>query len=103
MVKLQYSKPALADLRAIYLYISNDSPANAKRFILKLKDRIKILKFYPETGREVFPDKFSSLRQVLHKSYRIIYLYENETLTIITVHHQSRLIENMAAIKKYLI
>ena|SRR2546423_9042997 len=103
MVKLQYSKPALADLRAIYLYVSNDSPANAKRFVRKLKDRVKILKKYPEIGREIFPDKFPRLRQVLHKSYRIIYQYENNIVTVVTVHHQSLLIENVAAIRKYFI
>ena len=44
MVKLQYSKPALIDLQHVFLYISNDSVRNAKRFVQALKDRIKILK-----------------------------------------------------------
>lgn len=103
MVKLQYSKPAVADLRSIFLYISNDSPANAKRFVRQLKERIKIPKSYPEIGREIFPGKFQNLRQVLHKSYRIIYQYEYFVVTIIIIHHQARLIENVAAIKKYII
>jgi toxin ParE1/3/4 len=103
MVKLQYARPALEDLRAIYLYISADSVVNARRFIKVLKDRVKVLKKHPEIGKEIFPDKFSGLRQVLHKAYRIIYLYENSTITIITIHHQSRLIENIPSIRKYII
>jgi toxin ParE1/3/4 len=103
MVKLQYAKPALDDLRAIYLYISADSIVIAGRFTRALKDRIKVLKKHPEIGKEIFPDKFPGLRQVLHKAYRIIYLYEDNTVTIITIHHQSRLIENISSIKKYII
>ena len=103
MVKLQYSIPVRADLRAIYLYISGDSVVNAGRFVRVLKDRIKILKKYPEIGKEIFPDKFTGLRQVLHKAYRIIYLYENNTVTIITIHHQTRLIENIPSMRKYII
>ncbi len=103
MVKLQYARPALEDLRAIHLYISADSIVNAKRFIQALKDRITILKKHSEIGKLIFHDKFKGLRQVLHKVYRIIYLYENNTVTTITIHHQSRLIENVAAIRKYII
>lgn len=103
MVKLQYARPALEDLRTIHLYISADSAVNANRFIRVLKDRIKVLKKHPEIGKVIFPDKFHGLRQVLHKAYRIVYLYENNMVTIITIHHQARLIENVPAIRKYII
>lgn len=103
MVKLQYSKPAVADLKAIHQFISNDSPANAKQFVRQLKNRIKKLKTWPEMGRKIFPEKFPDLRQVLYKSYRVIYLYENSVVTIITIHHQARLIENVSELKKYMI
>jgi plasmid stabilization system protein ParE len=103
VVKLQYSKPALEDLRAIFLYISADSPAIAGRFVRMMKDRIKILKKHPEIGKKFFQGKFTNLRQVLHKTYRIIYLHEDDIVTIITIHHQKRLIENIPAIRKYII
>jgi plasmid stabilization system protein ParE len=74
VVRLQYSKPALEDLRAIHHYISADSPAIAGRFVRVLKERIKVLKKHPEIGKRIFPERFSNLRQVLHKAYRIIYL-----------------------------
>ena len=103
MVKLQYSKPALTDLHNIFLYISNDSVRNAKRFIHALKERIKILKAYPEIGKPVFPQRFPYIRQVLHKSYRIIYSYQTNSVIILAITHQSRLIENIDEIKKYII
>ncbi len=75
MVKLQYSTPAVTDLHNIFLYISNDSVINAQRFIRAMKDRVKILKAYPETGMPLFPQKFPYVRQALYKSYRVIYMY----------------------------
>jgi toxin ParE1/3/4 len=68
-----------------------------------MKDRIKILKKHPEIGKKIFPGKFTNLRQVLYKTYRIIYLHEDDIVTIITIHHQKRLIENIPAIRKYII
>ena len=103
MVKLQYSKPALIDLQHVFLYISNDSVRNAKRFVQALKDRIKILKSHPELGKPVFPQRFPYVRQVLHKSYRIVYMFQNNTITILAISHQARLIENIEAIKRYII
>ena len=103
MVKLQYSKPAVTDLYNIFLYISNDSVINAKRFVHELKERIKILKTHPEIGKPLFPQRFPVVKQVLHKSYRIIYMYQNGMVTILAITHQERLIENIEAIKKYII
>ena len=103
MVKLQYSKPALIDLNNVFLYISNDSVQNARRFVHGLKERIKILKLHPELGKTLFPQRFPYVRQVLHKSYRIVYMFHDDTVTILAITHQARLIENIAAIKKYII
>ena len=103
MVKLKYSRPALTDLHNTFLYISNDSVVNAQQFVRTIKNRIKILKSYPETGMPLFPQKFTYVRQVLYKSYRVIYMYERDIITILAIQHQSRLIENIEAIKKYII
>jgi toxin ParE1/3/4 len=103
MVKLQYSRPAITDLHNIFLYISNDSVINARRFINSLKQRIKILKVHPEMGKPVFPQRFPYIKQVLYKSYRIIYQYQDDMVTILVITHQERLIENIEAIKQYLI
>ena len=101
MVKLFYSKPALEDLKNIHDYIALDSKNAAKRFIFLLKERIKILKNQPLIGKEIYPDKYGNLRQLLYRSYRIIYLLENDILTIISIHHQSRLLENIPSLKDF--
>ncbi len=103
MVKLSYTRPALTDLYNIFLYISNDSIVNARHFVRELKDRIKTLKSNPEKGRPLFPDRYPAIRQVLHKSYRIIYQFKGESVLILVITHQSRLLINIEAIKKYII
>jgi plasmid stabilization system protein ParE len=60
-----------------------------------------VLKKFPESGIPVLPEKFNRLRKLLYKSYRVIYHYLNNQVTIITVHHQSRLLENIPQIKDY--
>ena len=99
MVKLIYTKPSLVDLKNIHDYIAADSKVNAKRFIIRIKERLKILKKYPEIGMPIYPGKFKDLRQVLFQSYRIIYQFSNDQVTIITIHHQSRLLENIISLK----
>ncbi len=101
MAIVNYTKPALQDLKNIHDYIAKDSVVNAKRFIQAIKDHITILNKYPEIGNQVFPNRYKNLRQLLHKAYRIIYYYENDVVTIITIHHQSRLIENIKVVKDF--
>src|SRR5689334_14500032 len=95
MVKLEYTNNAFTDLKSIRNYIAGDSVHFAKLSIVELRNKIEELKVYPETGKPIYPDKYKNLRQLLHKSYCIIYYFENSKVTIITVHQQSRLLENM--------
>jgi plasmid stabilization system protein ParE len=101
MVALKFTDNAKSHLLSIHHFIAADSVANAKRFVKALMHRTTILKTYPEIGKKIFPDKFDNLRQLLYKSYRIIYHYSNDVALIITIHHQSRLIENISAVKPY--
>ena len=103
MVKLFYTTPASIDLQNIFLYISKDSLLNAKRFVRLLKNHVKSLKQFPEKGRQISPDNFSTLRQVLYKSYKIIYTYEADKITVHVITHQSRLNINIDALKQFYI
>jgi toxin ParE1/3/4 len=103
VVKLAYTKPAIADLHNIFVYISNDSIINARHFVTEIKSRIKTLKSDPEKGRPLFPERYPSIRQVLYKSYRIIYQFDGTTILVLVITHQSRLLINVEAIKKYII
>ena len=103
MVKLIYTVNASIDLNSIFLYISNDSVVNAKRFVRLLKSHVKALKEFPEKGRQISPERFPTLRQVLYKSYKIIYTYDANKITIHVITHQSRLNINIDALKQFYI
>ena len=101
MATLIYSRSSLFDIENIKNFISIDSVSNANRFIKGIRERITLLKQYPEIGSHIYPDRFKNLRRILFKSYRIVYQFKEDKVIIITVHHQSRLIENVQAIKEY--
>ncbi|MDE1192324.1 MAG: type II toxin-antitoxin system RelE/ParE family toxin [Arachidicoccus sp.] len=101
MAKIIYAVSALEDIEHIKDYISIDSVLHANNFILAIDKKIDVLEKYPEIGTPVFPDKYNGLRQLLYKSYRIIYHYKNDVVTVVTIHHQSRSLENINPIKDY--
>jgi len=103
MVKLCYTTPAAIDLNNIFIYISSGSVVNAKRFVRLLKNHVKSLKQFPEKGRQIAPENFPTLRQVLYKSYKIIYTYEADKITVHVITHQSRLNINIDALKQFYI
>ena len=101
MATLIYSESSLQDIESIKDFIASDSVSNANRFIKNIREKITLLKQYPEIGSLVYPERFKNLRRILFKSYRIIYQFKEDKVIIITVHHQASLIENIPAIKGY--
>jgi len=89
MVKLEYTRNAFTDLKSIRNNIAKDSVHFAKLSIIELRNKIEALKVFPETGTLIYPDKYKSLRQLLIKSYCIIYHFENNKVIIITVDRHS--------------
>jgi toxin ParE1/3/4 len=101
MVNLRYSPTAIADLKSIYDFISQDSRLYAKKFIRELREYVTVLKKHPDFGFPAFPVRYKNLRQVLYKSYRIVYLFENDIVYVITVAHQHRLPENIPVLTQF--
>ena len=50
MATLIYSKSSLSDIENIKDFISSDSVSNANGFIKNIRERITLLKKYPEIG-----------------------------------------------------
>lgn len=92
MAELIWSERAIRDLDSIGEYIAMDSEYAAKKFIKELIKKANILSIHPGKGRPI-PEKIpSNYRQILHKSYRVIYRIEKETVIISSVYHQKRLL-----------
>jgi toxin ParE1/3/4 len=90
MVKVIWTAHSIDDLKEIMNYISRDSV----KYAYILKDNIfnlteKLIK-YPRIGRIVPEYKQDSIRELIYKNYRIIYLIKTESIEILTIFHGTR-------------
>ena len=95
MAKITFANGARDDLHRLYEYLSQNSPAYAKRLLDKIISRVDVLHNFPQSGRKL-PEAPSdeSLRELLEGSYRIIYeLLPDDRILILKVHHTSRPLE----------
>ena len=86
------SPSARADLRDIVRYISFDAPDRALEFGLFLISRTRLLAQSPELGRVVpeFDDAF--IREIIVRSYRIVYRLDHSKhlIEVIRFWHAAR-------------
>ncbi len=92
MAELIWSERAITDLNSIGEYIALDSEYAAKKLIKELLEKANILSIHPGKGRPIPENIPGNYRQILHKSYRVIYRIEKETVIISSVYHQKRLL-----------
>jgi plasmid stabilization system protein ParE len=86
-MKVKWTGPALADLRAIRDYIAKDSIFYAEKFVEEAFDKADYLGVWPEMGRQVPEENDPSIRELIHYSYRIIYQATSDRVNILAVIH----------------
>jgi toxin ParE1/3/4 len=92
MAEVIWTLNAINDLISIGEYISQDSEYAAQKFVKELIGKAVTLAPHPLKGRPI-PEKIpGGYRQILHKSYRIIYRLENEKIFISSIYHQKKLL-----------
>jgi toxin ParE1/3/4 len=94
MATVQITKTAYKDLKEIFKYISKRSYQNAETVILKIKDEVKRLEKQPEIGQIVREIDDPAFREIKVFKFRIIYVYNDNLVSVITIHHSSRLLSN---------
>jgi toxin ParE1/3/4 len=87
------TETAFADLEDIENYISQDSPAIARRFITRIFDKIDQLSEYPQSGKPVPEFNDNTIRELLLNKYRIIYQFNNGQINILRIIHGARLLD----------
>jgi toxin ParE1/3/4 len=92
-IVIAITETAYTDLEDIENYISQDSPAIAKKFILRIFDRIDQLYSYPDSGKPVPELQDPSIRELLLNKYRIIYQANGSKINILRVIHGARLLD----------
>jgi plasmid stabilization system protein ParE len=80
--KVILSPRAIQDLQEIVRYISFDNPVRAENFGRELITKTRLLVSFPEMGRVVPEFDEPDTREIIHKSYRIVYRVRPEKRTI---------------------
>jgi addiction module RelE/StbE family toxin len=103
MGEIIWSPRAIRDIKEIAEYIARDSIQYAETQASLFFVKASILENYPFSGRIVPELAISTVRQILCGHYRIIYeILTQQKITILSVHHQSRLLKNNPSIRRKL-
>lgn len=91
MVRLNWTRQAVNDLKDIADYISKDSKRYASLLVKRIQAKAKLLKNQPDSGRMVEEFGRKNVKELIEGNYRIIYQKVNSTqIIILTIHHSAR-------------
>lgn len=96
-VSIEWTERAVADLRAIADYIPADNPAAAERWVDRLIAKAEAAARLPMAGRVVPEKGRSDIREVILRTYRIVYRVREESILVLTVFEGHRLFPPGAA------
>ena len=89
-MKLFWTEPAIQDLRDLRDYIAADSEFHAADFIGSIITRAERLTSFPMIGRAVPEAQAENIREILYRSYRIIYRITGERVEVLAIIHGGR-------------
>ncbi len=93
-MKVRLTDSAVNDLRELLLYYEEQSiPQVGQRFVAEILDRIETLSDNPDLGRIVPEFSTDSIRELIHKPFRVVYLREPSTIFIIRIWRSERILE----------
>lgn len=90
MAKIRWSPKAGDEFEEICEYLEKSSPFYSQMFARKGVESIDQLKKSPNLGRMVPEFENPNIRELIYKSYRIIYRILDDIIEIITIFHGSR-------------
>jgi len=93
-VKVRLTASAINDLRELLLYYEEKLvPPVGQRFVAEILERIETLIDNPDIGRVVPEFSTNSIRELIHKPFRVVYLRESSTIFIIRIWRSKRVLE----------
>ena len=92
--KIIIEDEAEENLSHIREYIARDSIFYANKTLIEIDKRINNLSLFPEIGRYVPELDSKKIRELIYKSYRILYYIKGENIYIIRIFHHSQNILN---------
>lgn len=91
-MKLLWSTRSQEDLLGVGRFIARDNRAAARRWVEKLRQQARRVAENPNVGRIVPEHSRPDLREVLLRSYRIVYLVTDDAIVVLTVFEGHRLL-----------
>ena len=94
--KVVFTKLGIADLGGLVSFISRDNPQAAEQFGYAIIGKVEKLEGFPFLGRAVPEFKNETIREIIHRPYRIVYRVRDEQklVEILRVWHAARGIPN---------
>lgn len=91
-MKVHWTNTAVKHLLAIYEYIAQDSSVYAQRIVDKLTRRSEQIAAFPLSGRIVPEYETDDIREMIERSYRIIYRIKPYQIDVLAVLHAAQLL-----------
>ena len=88
-MKVRFTKPALAELDAIFAYIHERNPVAAGQVIARIREITSQLGHFPEMGHPKYKPGVRMIT-VRRYPYLIFYSVENSEVLILSVRHAAR-------------
>jgi addiction module RelE/StbE family toxin len=88
--KIEWTEQSKNDLLKIKEYIASDSLFQAERTIQLIYTSVQRLMSYPEIGKVIYTSDKYKVRRILIKNYRVIYVFDADSIFILSVQHQAR-------------
>mgnify|MGYP000929350511 FL=1 len=91
-MRIHWAEPAVLDLESIRDYIARDSEYYAAEFVGRIINAVENLCVLPNMGRRVLEIDEPKIREIIFKSYRIIYRLDEqkEILLVLAIIHAAR-------------
>ena len=89
-MKIRWTKQAANDLENIHAYIADDSEYYAQRFAARIIEAVDRLGRFPRMGKVVAEADDENIRELLYRTYRIIYMIRDETVVVLAIVHGHR-------------
>lgn len=87
MVRLDWTSHALNKIEDICHYMDDYNVDLSKKFMKSVKNELDLLKQFPKIGRIVPERNNENLREIFIKKFRVLYFYEKNKITILTILH----------------
>jgi toxin ParE1/3/4 len=93
-VRIEFAESAVCDLEDIRLYYTEQQvPQVGENFIFEIISHIETLSDNPDIGRQVPEFQMSSIRELIHSPFRIVYVLNEAAIQIIRVWRSERLMK----------